>query len=213
MGDVQQGQQGQAVETGQGQDNAQDGQQTATSTGQGTTNTQAGQQGQGAEQGTVQAGQQTATNAGQGGQGQDGQENQDAGQGGQGGQQDAQDGGQQADGDPVPYHRFKEVNDQLRQARQDLERLPTLEAENMRLRVALERGIPLALAERLKGETLEDLTADADNLLAAVGTGRQQRGSPGVPPPSEGSAPEALPDFGKMSPQEIREWADKNFKR
>lgn len=45
-------------------------------------------------------------------------------------------------------------------------RVPELERENLYLRVALENGIPLEIAERLRGETAEELTEDAEKLLS-----------------------------------------------
>jgi hypothetical protein len=41
-------------------------------------------------------------------------------------------------------------------------------AENLRLRVALEKKLPAELIDRLKGNTLEEITADADELLKLV---------------------------------------------
>ena len=40
--------------------------------------------------------------------------------------------------------------------------------ENMRLRVALEKGIPAELIDRLRGGTKEELESDADQLLELV---------------------------------------------
>lgn len=53
-------------------------------------------------------------------------------------------------------------------------KVPTLEAENTRLRVALEKGLVgdrAFLADRLRGTTKEELTADADELLKQFGGG------------------------------------------
>jgi hypothetical protein len=41
----------------------------------------------------------------------------------------------------------------------------SLEAENLRLRVALDKSVPSDLVDRLKGETKEELEADADSFL------------------------------------------------
>lgn len=51
-----------------------------------------------------------------------------------------------------------------------------LKNENLRLRVAIAKALPAELADRLRGETEEDLQADADKLLALV-----PAPSPGVP--------------------------------
>lgn len=50
----------------------------------------------------------------------------------------------------------------------------SLEGENMRLRVALAKGIPAEHISRLQGSTEEELAADADALLGLIGTGQQQ---------------------------------------
>lgn len=42
------------------------------------------------------------------------------------------------------------------------------EAENLRLRIAVEKGLPLDLADRMVGQTREELEADADNLSAFI---------------------------------------------
>lgn len=43
-----------------------------------------------------------------------------------------------------------------------------VEAENLRLKVALEKDLPSELIDRLKGESTEELEADADHLLTLV---------------------------------------------
>lgn len=47
-------------------------------------------------------------------------------------------------------------------------RIPELERENARLRVALAKGLPVDLVDRLRGDTEDELAADADSLLALV---------------------------------------------
>lgn len=42
------------------------------------------------------------------------------------------------------------------------------EAENLRIKVAVEKGLPLELADRMVGKNREDLEADADRLAALV---------------------------------------------
>jgi len=49
------------------------------------------------------------------------------------------------------------------------QQLTPLQAENTRLKVALAKGLPADLADRLKGDTPEEIAADADALLALVG--------------------------------------------
>lgn len=43
-------------------------------------------------------------------------------------------------------------------------------AEAMRYRVAVAKGVPAELAERLRGQTAEELEADADKLLSLLGS-------------------------------------------
>lgn len=139
---------------------------------------------------------------------------------------------------PVPYADFKKKNDQVRDLEAKLAKLEKAEKarqeqetaaqgrfkelaekaqrerdavtlENLRLRTAARKGLPAELIDRLKGTTAEELEADADALLKLVKA--SGTGSPGVPPPSGGSAPEKV-DFSKMTPAEIRKWADEHTK-
>lgn len=129
---------------------------------------------------------------------------------------------------PVPYERYKEVNDQLKSLQGKLtkieatqktaeekkatelgeweklakERETELKAERtarMRLEVAGKKGIPVDLVDRLKGDTAEEMEADADSLLAFL----KPKESKGVPPPSRGGTPPAT-DLSRMTPEEIR---------
>ena len=133
---------------------------------------------------------------------------------------------------PVPYDRFKEVNDQLKalQAKQakieaaqkaaddklaadkgEWEKLAKqheaeLKAERtarLRLEVAGRKGIPVDLVDRLKGETAEDMEKDADSLLAFL----KPQGPPGVPPPAKRPGAPVETDLSKMTPEEIRKRA------
>lgn len=52
-----------------------------------------------------------------------------------------------------------DLTDQLQSARSDL----------AKTRIALEKGLPAALAERLTGETDDELRQDADSLLTLIG--------------------------------------------
>lgn len=132
---------------------------------------------------------------------------------------------------PVPYERFKEVNEQLKtlqaqmlkvEAEQkkakekelaDTQQWKTLaeqrEAElkaerlaRLRLETAGKKGIPVDLVDRLRGETAEEMEADAESLLAFL----KPKEGPGVPPPGSKGAPAVL-DFSKMTPEEIRKAA------
>lgn len=70
----------------------------------------------------------------------------------------------------------------------------------MRLEVALKKGLPVELAARLQGDTIEDMEADADSLLQMV----KPASGPGVPPASRGGRPAAV-DLSQLSPAQIRE--------
>jgi hypothetical protein len=87
------------------------------------------------------------------------------------------------------YDELKAAADELAEIRKagetDLERVTgerdtfktsadTLTAENARLKVALEKKLPADLIDRLRGNTVEELSADADKLLELV--------KPAVPP-------------------------------
>lgn len=133
----------------------------------------------------------------------------------------------------VPYERFKEVNDKANdlekrlkaiedekkaadeKALKDKEDFKTLyeqeqaknkakESELLRLRVAQKKGLPADLVDRLKGETEQELEADADKLLTFVDTSK----SPGNPPRKPGGSPTIL-NAADMTPEEIRKNADK----
>lgn len=83
----------------------------------------------------------------------------------------------------IPYARFKEVNDaktamekqiaDLTKAAGDSEALKAQVAELntslIRQRVALAKGIPAELADRLAGKDEAEMTADADRLLPFIG--------------------------------------------
>jgi hypothetical protein len=132
---------------------------------------------------------------------------------------------------PVPYERFKQVNDQLQAQKAKLEALEAAqkaaaekeaaeqgkwqelaekrEAElkeerlkRTRLEVASKKGIPPDLAERLQGETAEDMAKDAEALLQFL----KPKEGPGVPPAGKGGSPQPM-DLAKMSPEEIRKAA------
>lgn len=87
--------------------------------------------------------------------------------------------------------KLKEYEDANKtEAEKTAERLATLEKDNAasrsraeRLEVALDKGLPKALAARLQGSTREELESDADELLKLVG--EQKPASP-KPDPSQG---------------------------
>lgn len=128
----------------------------------------------------------------------------------------------------IPYERFKEVNDKAKALEDQLKAITDAqkkadedklkeeqkwkdlweksekeksekEKELLRLRVASKKGLPADLTDRLRGETEQELEADADKLLAFVDLSK----SPGVPPKKPGGANIPL-DIKTMTPEEIR---------
>ena len=128
----------------------------------------------------------------------------------------------------VPYERFKEINDKNKdlearlaeverkkkeeddKALKEKEDWKTLaekreqeladeKAQNMRLKVASKKGIPVDLIDRLRGATEDEIEADADKLLEFM----KPDESLGVPPRKKGGQPNVL-DINNMSPEEIR---------
>lgn len=173
------------------------------------------------QQGGTQDQQQQGQQSGSGGQ--QGQQQQSAGGTGQ---QQSQ-GGQQQPG-PVPYERFKEVNEQLKALQTQLAQLQEGEKKRkekeaadqgqwqklaeqkdaelkveklarLRLEVATKKGIPADLAGRLQGDTAEAMEKDADAMLQFV----KPKEGPGVPPAGKGGSATPL-DLSKMSAEEVR---------
>lgn len=129
--------------------------------------------------------------------------------------------GQQPSNDMVPYSRFKEILDankaltgerdqfatqltEITQERDGLkDQLGSREKENIRLRVALEKGLPIELASRLQGEDAEAIGADADNLLGIIAEKSKPKKS--SVPPLQSSGEQNKFDISKATPDEIRE--------
>lgn len=53
------------------------------------------------------------------------------------------------------------------------EKVSALEAEKLRLRIGYRLGLPEKLIDRLKGKTEEEILADAEDMLGALGAGRK----------------------------------------
>ena len=53
------------------------------------------------------------------------------------------------------------------------ERVTALEAENMRLRIGMQHGLPEALVKRLSGGTEEEMLQDAQELMELFGGGKK----------------------------------------
>lgn len=55
-------------------------------------------------------------------------------------------------------------------ADENAKKVPALEAENMRLRVAVKHGLPESLVKRLTGTTEEEILQDAEELMELFGS-------------------------------------------
>ena len=134
---------------------------------------------------------------------------------------------------PVPYSRFKEVNDKYKALEA---RFAQFEADNktnaekelteqkkfqeladrrtaelaeervarLRLEVALEKGLPVNIANRLVGKNKEELLADADSFANLL-----KPSTPGVPPAPGRQEPPAL--FTREQMNDV-DWVLKNEK-
>ena len=76
------------------------------------------------------------------------------------------------------------------------EKVGGLTTENLRLRTALSKSLPLELADRLRGDSAEEMAADADRLLALVAPQRSGPPHGGFDPGARDAAP---PDGGDMN--------------
>ena len=70
---------------------------------------------------------------------------------------------------------LQQLNDKLTAQEKELSsveelqtKLKTYELENLKIKIANQAGIPLALADRLSGETEEEIKADAEKLAGFV---------------------------------------------
>ena len=82
--------------------------------------------------------------------------------------------------------RFKKENEELRNSK------TASDLESIRYSVALEKGLPAALAARLQGNDRDSFSTDADNLLQLVGTPQS------APRPDPSQGPHS--DAGTLSP-------------
>lgn len=57
-------------------------------------------------------------------------------------------------------------------------RLAELERQSLVQRIALDKGLPASLVDRLRGDTEDDISADADALLALVNAPKSPRPDP-----------------------------------
>ena len=150
-------------------------------------------------------------------------------------EQDVKDNGQEK---TVPYSRFREVNEKYKELetkinslmsdkqKQDEEKmkeegkykdllsqrekeLNDLKARQLRFEVANEKEIPSFLADRLIGNSKEELVADAEKILAELGktTKKEDKKQQTIPNTPDTSTKDF--DIFKMTPAQIREALDK----
>lgn len=79
--------------------------------------------------------------------------------------------------------RAKAAEDEAAANKGAADKVSTLEAENLRLRVAIEHGLPLKLAKRLTGSTEEELLEDAQELLELTNGGTKRKPPTDQPKP------------------------------
>ena len=135
---------------------------------------------------------------------------------------------------PVPYARFKEINDEAKTLKQRLDafeaeqktakekelveqkkwqdlyenttkELATEKQNNLRLKVASSKGLPIELVDRLRGETEEEITKDADGLLSLLKVDTTKRS--GIPPIKGNGDPLKFDFASESDPAKIREAA------
>ena len=87
----------------------------------------------------------------------------------------------QAQLDELNAANLTELERAQRAANEATARLAEYEKTTIRQRVALNKGVPADLVDRLRGDTEDEITADADALMALVGAPKSPR-----PDPSQG---------------------------
>lgn len=91
-------------------------------------------------------------------------------------------------------NRAKEAEEKAKGADTLTKENGSLAAENLRLTIGYELGLPLALAKRLNGSTRDELLADADELVKIAGAGRPSTTRKPVEALRGGGEPEAEPE-------------------
>ncbi len=99
---------------------------------------------------------------------------------------------------------LSELDKAKRDAEQATTRLTEYERTNLRQRVALEKGLPASLVNRLQGATEDEVSADADALMALIKSPATPR-----PDPSQGARPtsaeeEAAAEYERFYPTPTR---------
>jgi hypothetical protein len=107
------------------------------------------------------------------------------------------------DRDKTEQEKLADENDALKA------KVSPLELENLRLRVALEKGLPTELIDRLKGADHEEMAADADKLLTLVAKTDGARGDADQGARGGGADQLGREALKNMSPAEVVEATNK----
>jgi hypothetical protein len=103
---------------------------------------------------------------------------------------------------------LKEQNKYKELYEQREKELKAEKTNNLRLRVATSKGLPMELVDRLRGETEDDMTKDADALLAFLKPA-EPKTPPGVPPLKLGTGASQIDFSTETDAAKIREAYDK----
>lgn len=99
----------------------------------------------------------------------------------------------------------EKLQDEIKQLSESFE---TEKQKRLRLKIASETGLPPALVDRLRGETEDELKADALNLVELIPEEKRSQ-SKGTPPIPGGGDDDDKIDLESMSPGQIRDAMDK----
>lgn len=92
-------------------------------------------------------------------------------------------------------------DEELEKFRAEAAAKAAVEAENLRFRVALEKGLPANLVGRLQGSTVEEVTADADTLLALIKPAAPADPRAPKPNPAQGASGATAPTSEQQAAQ------------
>ena len=104
--------------------------------------------------------------------------------------------------------RAKKAEQKAQETAGNGEKLTALEAENLRLRVAVKHGLPENLAKRLSGSTEEELLADAEELLDLMGGKKPPTNQPKEKLRGGGDPTQAVDES-----QDVDKFAEEMFRR
>lgn len=93
--------------------------------------------------------------------------------------------------DEIEQANLSDLERAQQEAKDATSRLAELERQSLIQRVAIEKGVPANLVDRLRGDTEDDITADADALMALVNAPKSPR-----PDPTQGGRGEGTQNTG-----------------